>query len=87
MGDALNRKKRSRAGYRGRLRKLAKDITECVNNFDENNINHVSRLNALKNNFSEPLKNIETADTKFIEIANSLAANDRFYEVLSKIDV
>ena len=42
MGDELNRKKRSRTEYRGHLRKLEKDITECVNNFDESNLSFVS---------------------------------------------
>ena len=54
MGDILIKKRRRRAGYRGHLSKLEKDINDCVNNFDKNNINHVSRLNALKNNFNEP---------------------------------
>ena len=42
MGNELNRKKRSRAEYRGYLRKLEKDITEFVNNCDESNVSFVS---------------------------------------------
>ena len=96
MGDILIKKRRRRAGYRGHLSKLEKDINDCVNNFDKNNINHVSRLNALKNNFNEQLKNIKTLDNEILdlleeddieaEIASSLSENDKYYDILSRIE-
>ena len=96
MGDVLVKKRRRRAGYRGHLSKLEKDITECINSFDETNINHVSRLNALKNNFNEQIKNIKTLDNEIFdlleedeietEIENSLTENDKYFDILSRID-
>ena len=35
-------KRKSRTGYRCHLRNLERDIIECVHNFNESNINHVS---------------------------------------------
>ena len=57
--EALSKKKRSRAAYKGHLCKLEKDITMFLNEFVPGNLLHISKLKSYKNNVAEQNEEIQ----------------------------
>ena len=94
--SALNRKKRSRGAYRSHCMKLEDVILHTINNYDPEDNQTLTKVNALKTNYETQLEKIRILDDDIAdlideenieeELAQSLLAKDKSYEILATIN-
>mgnify|MGYP001795009530 CR=1 FL=1 len=95
-GEMLSKKKRSRGAYKGHLSKLEKDISIFLNNFDQGNLFHISKLKSYKTNILEQNESVKKLNDEILEIIpdedfenemnQNLLFNDKIHDIILRID-